>query len=633
VNCADVVVVGAGHAGCEAALAAARLGCSVVLVTLSKAGIGRLSCNPAVGGLGKGHLVREIDALGGRMARVTDRATIQFRRLNTRRGLAVQASRAQVDIDLYPAFLADELRALPGIAVVEGEVVEVTTAPCSAGARVGGVRLADGSQIASRAVVLTTGTFLAAVLHRGEEQLQGGRWGEGSSNRLSESLRSLGVQLGRLKTGTTPRIDAATVDWSRLAVQGDTFDEGHFSFEVPQSRLPRRNCHFAWTNTRLHDRIRSSLHRAPLFTGQIQGRGPRYCPSIEDKVVRFPDRDRHLLFLEPEGLFSPRIYLNGLSTSLPRDLQEEVVHCVEGLEQARILQYGYAVEYDFADPRDLDAGLEHRAVGGLFLAGQVNGTSGYEEAAAQGLVAGVRAALHVVPAAFDGVFPPKRHQAYLGVLVDDLVTRGVGGEPYRMFTSRAEFRLTLREDNADRRLTPLGRALGLVGDDEWRRFESKMEAIDRTRTLVDDTVLPADSLTAAAVAEAGGGPMDRPTRLADLLRRPEVAWATLVTLCPALEGTDPEVAEQIETDIRYAGYIARDEARARDTERLAAVPLPEGLLDLELPGLSVEVRERLRRYRPADLAAVSRLPGITPAAVQVLAVQIARHAALRERER
>ena len=612
----DIAVVGAGHAGCEAAAAAARLGRRVVLITLRLDRIAALSCNPAIGGLGKGHLVREIDALGGLMARVADQATIQFRRLNTRRGLAVQASRAQVDIARYPAAMTQALRAIAGLTLLEGEVTGLSLA----GGRVAGLTLADGSAIAAESVILTTGTFLAAIMHEGERRTPGGRVGDAAASALSADLTAHGVALGRLKTGTTPRVDAATVDWDRCPRQDDVLPDGHFSFMPPAGRLPWRDCHTTSTTPEVHAIIRANLDRAPLYTGAIHGRGPRYCPSIEDKVVRFPERDHHLLFLEPEGLDTPRIYVNGLPTSLPADVQDRMVAAVPGLTRARILQYGYAVEYDYADPRQLGHDLQHRAIPGLYLAGQVCGTSGYEEAAAQGLVAGISAAQ-------GAPFLLARHEAYLGVLIDDLVTRGVGGEPYRMFTSRAEFRLSLREDNADRRLTPRGRALGLVGDEAWARFQRKLAAIEQTETALHGEHLRPEATTHARLAALGTAPLDHPATLADLLRRPGFGWAEVLALRPDLAALDEESAEQVVTDLKYAGYIERDARRADEARRLAEVVLPAYLLDQDLPGLSVEVRQRLRATRPATLAEAAALPGVTPAAVHVLSVHLAREAA------
>lgn len=596
----EVVVVGAGHAGCEAAAAAARLGARTALITLHRAAVGRLSCNPAIGGLAKGALVREIDALGGLMARVTDATTLQFRRLNTRKGLAVQASRAQVDVALYPRAVAAALAAIPGLVLVEGEVAGVETR----GGRVSAVRLADGTRLGCRAVVLTTGTFLGGVLHRGEDRAEGGRIGEGAAHRLSRSLTELGLRLGRLKTGTPPRIAADSVDWSRLERQEENAPGGRFSFAPAPPRPGRIACHLAWTTPETHALIASALHRSPMYTGAISGRGPRYCPSIEDKVVRFADKERHQLFLEPEGLGTDRVYLNGASTSLPAEVQEAFVRSVPGLERARFLQHGYAVEYDFADPRELGPDLQHRAVGGLYCAGQLNGTSGYEEAAAQGLLAGISAAR-------GEPFVLERSAAYLGVLVDDLVSRGVGGEPYRMFPSRNEFRLTVREDNADLRLTPRGRALGLVDDDAWARFEARVEAIAGGRAAAESTRF--------GVAEGArlGVDLAAPATAADLLRRPEVEARALRPFVPGWEGIDDEALEQVEIGLKYAGYIERDAAKREQARRMEGVSLA-GVDLAAVPHLSVEVRERLLAARPASLGAAARLPGVTPAAVDVL---------------
>jgi tRNA uridine 5-carboxymethylaminomethyl modification enzyme len=606
----DLVVVGAGHAGAEAARVAARLGRRVACVTFRREHVGRLSCNPAVGGLGKGHLVREIDALGGLMGRAADATCIQFRRLNTRKGLAVRGSRAQVDIALYPRFVWEALLAEPTLTVIEGEVAGLLLR----GGRAAGVRLADGSELHADKVILTTGTFLGGVMHRGSERTAGGRIDDAAATALSSSLAELGVRLGRLKTGTVPRLDRRTIAWDRLEVQRDTDPDGRFSFSPSRApRLPQVECHLAYTNSEVHERVTAALDRSPLRTGAITGRGPRYCPSIEDKIVRFPDRDRHLLFLEPEGLDTPRIYVNGLSTSLPAEVQEEVVHAIPGLERASILQYGYAVEYDFADPTDLGHDLQHRAVPGLFLAGQVNGTSGYEEAAAQGLVAGISAAL-------GAPFRIGRDEAYVGVLIDDLVSRGVGGEPYRMFTSRAEHRLLLREDNADRRLMGRARAIGLVDSDTWAAFEQRETAIARAGALLRDTwIRPA----APGLEASGIGPLPRPATAEELLRRPGVTWEAVAAVARFPE-LPAGAAEQVEIDVKYRGYVDRAARRATLARAMEGVALPAEIDWATLEGLSTEVRERLGRARPPTLGHLERLPGITPAAVAVVAGWLAR---------
>ena len=599
----DIVVVGAGHAGCEAAAAAARLGARVAVVTLRLDHLGCLSCNPAIGGLAKGQLVRELDALGGLIARVTDETTIHFRRLNTRKGLAVRSSRAQVDLERYPRAMSRTLADLEGLDLVEGEVAGLVVE----GGRIAGVRLADDTVLRAPAVVLTTGTFLGGLLHCGDERRRGGRIGDRAAHRLSRELRDLGLRLGRLKTGTTPRVRAGSVRWEALQEQPGI--EGHFSFRPPRTRLPQRPCYRAATNPETHALVRADLHRAPMFSGAIRGTGPRYCPSIEDKVVRFPDRERHVLFLEPEGLDSDRIYVAGLSTSLPRETQEAVLRSIVGLEHAEVLQHGYAVEYDFADPRDLGPGLEHREVPGLFLAGQVNGTSGYEEAAAQGFVAGVSAARQEP-------FVLRRDQAYVGVLVDDLVTRGVGGEPYRMFTSRAEHRLLLREDNADVRLVPTGRSLGLVVDADMAAFEARQEAAARGRQALSQPIHPSAE-TLARLDQHGLGTLKKPITAEELLRRPAASY-TVLSAAFGLPALAPEVALVVENEVKYAGYLKRERSRVAEARRLAGVSLDT--IDFSaVPGLSTEVQQRLVAARPRDLGAAGRLPGVTPAAVTLLA--------------
>ncbi len=611
----DVIVVGAGHAGCEAALIAARLGRRVAVVTLSVERIGRLSCNPAVGGLAKGCLVREIDALGGAMGEVTDATTIQFRRLNTRKGLAVQASRAQVDIALYPATMTRRLRAArgpdgePAVHLIEGEASEVLT---SAG-RVTGIELQDGRRLAAPAVVLTTGTFLGGVLHRGAEQTSGGRVGEGAAYALSRSLGGLGIRMGRLKTGTTPRLRAGSIDWSRLEAQAENVRPGEpgsrFSFGPPAPRPGSIQCFLAYTSEATHEVIRAGLVDSPLYTGAITGRGPRYCPSIEDKVVRFAERTRHQLFLEPEGLSTDQVYVGGASTSLPAGSQDRFLRGMVGLEQCEVLQYGYAVEYDFVDPTQLGHDLQLRAVPGLFLAGQINGTSGYEEAAAQGLVAGAHAS--------GAPLRLGRQDAYIGVLIDDLVTRGIGGEPYRMFPSRAEHRLHLREDNADRRLTPIARGLGLVDDTRWGTFEAHAARIRELTATLERPLHPSRA-TNEQLSTLGIPALTRTVTLRALLARPEVD-ATQVS--PLFPESDLAALEQVEIDVKYAGYLLRDGQRRAEASSLSAVCLDT--LDFSsIVGLSTEVRERLDRGRPATLADAARMPGVTPAALDAIAMTL-----------
>jgi len=603
----DIVVVGAGHAGCEAAAAATRLGRRVAMVTFHREHIARLSCNPAIGGLAKGCLVRELDALGGLMARATDATTVQFRRLNTRKGLAVRSGRAQVDTLAYPRRM-QRLLELEGLHVLEGEATGLVLRS----GRVAGVRVDDRVLEAPR-VVLTTGTFLGGLMHRGRSTERGGRIGDGAAHRLAQDLVKAGLRLGRLKTGTPPRLHKGSIDWDRLQVQPHA--DGRFSFAEVRRETAPLPCSLTHTNAQTHEVIRHNLHSSAMYSGAIQGTGPRYCPSIEDKIARFADRERHQVFLEPEAHGSDRVYVNGLSTSLPEDVQLEMIRTIVGLERAEVLQWGYAVEYDYADPRDLGPDLQHRGIPGLFLAGQVNGTSGYEEAAVQGFVAGIAAA--------GGELELGREDAYIGVLIDDLTTRGVGGEPYRMFTSRSEHRLLLREDNADRRLLATGRRLGLIEDAVWSAFEARQERVGEGLKRLETVSISPSREGRRRMADAGLGSLRVPATGVELLRRPEATWERLAALFEELPPLDAVVREQIETDIKYAGYIRRERARVAKARRMGRVKL--GDLDYgAVPGLSAEVRERLVHARPSSLQAASRLPGITPAAVNLLAAWLAK---------
>jgi tRNA uridine 5-carboxymethylaminomethyl modification enzyme len=612
----DIVVVGGGHAGCEAAAVAARLGVRVALVTFDTKANGRLSCNPAIGGLAKGNLVRELDALGGVMAQVTDASTIQFRHLNTRKGLAVRSSRAQVDIDLYPKAMQEALGSIDNLEIIEDEVVSITTNGDEDNLSISSVGLGSGGELICSAVVLTTGTFLSAMLHCGDTATLGGRVGEGSAMSLGEAMKSLGVKLARLKTGTPPRLRADSIDFSQMESQESV--GGHFSFSPPDKILPSITCHIVYTNEKTHDIVRENLDKSSVYGGGVNSVGPRYCPSIEDKVVKFPQRSRHLLFLEPEGLNTDRIYVNGLSTSMPAYIQELVLRSMPGMENAVIEQAGYAVEYDYSDPRQLGHDLQFKGLKGLYMAGQLNGTSGYEEAAVQGFIAGVCAAHSVL-----GREPLilGRDEAYIGVLIDDLVTRGVGGEPYRMFTSRAEHRLSLREDNADRRLMKRGRDLGLINDERWLRFEQKMEAINRSKDTLSKKVSPTKDMI-EKFKKAGLGELNKQATVEQLLRRPEYTYELLSRVIDLPELTAEE-AEQVETDVKYAGYLQREKVRAEQAKKMSGVSLI-GVDFASIAGLSNEVIQRLARACPATLDAASRIPSVTPAAITVLALFMAR---------
>lgn len=619
----DVIVIGGGHAGTEAALAAARSGVRTLLLTRNIETIGQMSCNPAIGGIGKGHLVKEIDALGGLMARATDRAGIQFRILNASKGPAVRATRAQADRALYKVAVRSALECQPNLSIFQQAVDDLLLAPEGHGQRVTGVRTQMGLCFKAQAVVLTVGTFLGGRIHVGLTNYEGGRAGDPPANALARRLRELPLRVERLKTGTPPRIDGRTIDYTRLQEQPGDEPVPVFSFLGKATDHPRQvSCYIARTNGETHDLIRAGLSRSPLYTGVIEGIGPRYCPSIEDKVVRFADKASHQVFVEPEGLETHEVYPNGISTSLPFDVQVALVRSMAGFERAHLTRAGYAIEYDFFDPRDLKPTLETQAVVGLFFAGQINGTTGYEEAAAQGLLAGSNAALQV-----RGREPwyPRRDEAYLGVLVDDLITRGTN-EPYRMFTSRAEYRLMLREDNADLRLTEIGRRLGLVGEAQWRAFDTKREAIEQERQRLRETWLRPESLDPRIETEVLGEPLRRESRALELLSRPQVDHPGLLRLLgEAPTQLDRTVVEQVEIQARYSGYIERQMAEIERQRGQEAKILPPDFDFTGVRGLSAEVREKLCRIRPTTVGQAARIPGVTPAAVSLLLIHLKRH--------
>ena len=619
----DVIVIGGGHAGCEAASAAARLGANTALLTLNLDLIGQMSCNPAIGGIGKGHLVREIDALGGIMGRVIDRTGIQFRLLNRSRGPAVRAPRAQADRTLYRVEMRRTLESTPNLSLRQGLVTELVVS----NGRICGVELQDARRLGAKAVVVATGTFLNGQIHTGRKTYAGGRTGEPASTELATSLRQLGFPVGRLKTGTPPRLDGRTIDWDAFEPQPPDAEPVPFSFATDEIEQDQLNCYLAYTNEALHSKIRDNLHESPLYSGAIKGIGPRYCPSIEDKVVKFPEKSRHQLFVEPEGFNTNEVYLNGLSTSLPAQLQQEIVNLIPGMDEAQIVRPGYAIEYDFIDPRELSPFLETVRIKGLFLAGQINGTTGYEEAACQGLIAGINAALSTTGRQS---FRLQREESYIGVLIDDLIRNGVD-EPYRMFTSRSEHRLSLRHDNADERLEPKGRDLGLVGDGEWERFNQRRELLAKARVLLSSTRIRRSDPAYSELRRITGQELGDSVSLAQLALRPNIKTTHIQNLLPPSERAeiDRRTIATAMADFHYAGYVDSQTQATRRLRQHDNLTIPHSLSFEAVGSLSNEMVERLERVRPQSFGQARQIPGMTPAALSNLLVYLS-HASTAE---